>query len=97
MKTKSPGEIIICRGGLHRKHLVDSYKYPGENKNKSPGKIIIYHGGKKPRGIGSFTTRGSVPISHRKSPGGKTSKTLGEMSVSPRGDLIFFSCVLHQE
>ena len=35
----------MCRGGLHRKHLVDSYKYPGEMKTKSPGESIIYRGG----------------------------------------------------
>ena len=45
MESKSPGEIVIYTGDyIHRKHLVDSYKYPGEMKSKSPGEIVKYPG-----------------------------------------------------
>ena len=78
MKTKSPGEIVIYHEELHRKHLVDSYKYPGETKNNSPGEILIYHGGKYPGEL-SVSPPGEVfrfttvnpPVVKRRKPWGK--------------------------
>ena len=63
-------EIIMCRVGLHRKHLVDSYKYPGEMK--------LNHLVKSSFGTGNYTKNAWW---FRQIPRGNETKSPGEIII----------------